>query len=872
MRAIRRFSVRPVLPVELIALGELAGNLRWSWHPATQDLFAEVDPELWTSSGQDPVHLLGAVERARFDELAADAGFVARLRGVRADLERYLTGDRWFQRAAAREAETGTGAALPRAIGYFSPEFGITSVLPQYSGGLGILAGDHLKAASDLGVPIVGVGLLYRHGYFEQSLSREGWQQETYPVLDPDGLPIAALREADGSRATISIAMPDGPDLLARIWVASVGRVPLLMLDTDVEGNPEHYVDVTDRLYGGNSEHRLRQELLLGVGGVRALRVFARITGHPAPEVFHTNEGHAGFLGLERIRELTAAADGPGLDFDTALEVGRASTVFTTHTPVPAGIDRFPRSLVEQYFGERGATPGVPVERVLALGREDYDDGDPGVFNMAVMGFRLSQRANGVSLLHGEVSRGMFNGLWSAFDRSEVPIASITNGVHAPTWVAREIFELAASRGADPAGDSSYLDGGDAFWAAADSLPGEAMWAVKRDLREKLVLDARRRMRRSWERRGAAPAELSWIDSALSADVLTIGFARRVPSYKRLTLMLRDPARLKALLLHPERPVQLVIAGKSHPADDGGKKLIQEMVRFADDPEVRHRIVFLPDYDISMALPLYPGCDVWLNNPLRPYEACGTSGMKAALNGGLNLSILDGWWDEWYDGQNGWAIPSADGVEDPDRRDDLEATALYDLVEREVAPRFYDVGDDGVPLRWLEMVRHTLTSLGPKVLATRMVRDYVRTLYAPAAGNARRLNSDYAGAGEVAAWKGRVRAGWPDVRVEHVETDGVGDVPEVGAVLSVRSFVALGHLGPDDVEVQLVHGRPTATDELVETRTSPLTLVESYDGGRHRFDGSLTLSRGGAFGYTVRVVPRHDALISAAEMGMVALP
>jgi starch phosphorylase len=859
VRAIRRFTVRPVLPPALSALSDLAGNLRWSWNPQTQDVFEAVDPQLWEATGRDPVRLLGAVSRARLEELAADTSFLEMLGEAKADLDAYLTGDRWFQR---REAGEG-----PRSIAYFSPEFGITAVLPQYSGGLGILAGDHLKAASDLGVPIVGVGLLYRHGYFRQALSREGWQQETYPVLDPDGLPISLLREPDGSRATISIAMPGGPDLIARIWVASVGRVPLLMLDTDVEGNPEHYVDVTDRLYGGNSEHRMRQELLLGVGGVRALRAYSRITGSPEPEVFHTNEGHAGFLGLERIRELTVAENGPRLDFDTALEVGRASTVFTTHTPVPAGIDRFPRTLVEQYFSERGATPGVPVDRILELGTEDYPGGDGSVFNMAVMGFRLAQRANGVSELHGEVSRGMFNGLWPAFDEAEVPIDSITNGVHAPTWVAREVIELAVGQGADPESDDT-----EAFWSAVDKIPGSEVWSTKRQLRERLVVDARKRLKQSWAERGLAPAELGWIDSAFDPDVLTIGFARRVPSYKRLTLMLRDPARLKRLLLDPERPVQLIIAGKSHPADDGGKKLIQEMVRFADDPEVRHRIAFLPNYDIAMALPLYPGCDVWLNNPLRPYEACGTSGMKAALNGGLNLSILDGWWDEWYDGNNGWAIPSADGVDDPDHRDDLEATALYDLIENEVAPRFYDVDEEGVPTRWIEMVRHTLKSLGPKVLATRMVRDYTRKLYTPAAGNARRLNSDYRGAAELAAWKKRVRAAWPAVRVEHVEASGVGDAPEVGDTLSVRAFVALGDLTPDDVEVQLVHGVINSEDVLVETTVTPLHVEETYDGGRYRFDGEVVLERSGPFGYTVRVVPHNDLLISNAELGIVALP
>jgi len=858
VRAIRRFTVRPVLPPELAALGELALNLRWSWHPETQDVFAELDPELWDSSGHDPVRVLGGVSRERFEELAADADFVSRLGAVRQDLETYLTEDRWYQRSVAADG--------PRAIGYFSPEFGITAVLPQYSGGLGILAGDHLKAASDLGVPIVGVGLLYKHGYFKQALSAEGWQQETYPVLDPDELPISLLREKDGTRATISIRMPDGPDLVARIWVARVGRVPLLMLDTEVEGNPDHYVDVTDRLYGGNSEHRLRQELLLGVGGIRALRAYSRITGAPEPEVFHTNEGHAGFLGIERIREFTVAEGGPGLDFDTALEVGRASTVFTTHTPVPAGIDRFPRSLVEQYLGEHGATPGVPLDRILALGAEDYDGGDPGVFNMAVMGFRLAQRANGVSVLHGQVSRGMFNGLWPAFDEAEVPIGSITNGVHAPTWVAREVFTLAAEGGADVDGEDL-----DTYWQAIGAVPAARMWEVKRDLRERLVADARRRLARSWVKRGAAPAELAWVEDALDPDVLTIGFARRVPSYKRLTLMLSDPERLKRILLDPERPVQLIIAGKSHPADDGGKRLIQEMVRFADDPEVRHRIVFLPNYDIAMALPLYPGCDVWLNNPLRPYEACGTSGMKAALNGGLNLSILDGWWDEWFDGDNGWAIPSADGVEDPDKRDDLEAAALYDLIEKEVAPRFYDRDADGVPVRWVEMLRHTLASLGPKVLASRMVRDYTRQLYSPAAATARALNSDFDGARDLAAWKARVRGAWPGVKIEHVESSGIGDAPEVGTAMQVRAFVALGDLGPDDVEVQLVSGRVSADDALTDTHLTTLAVAEEYQGGRYRFDGGVALERAGSFGYNVRVVPRNGLLSSYAELGVVAI-
>ena len=454
-----------------------------------------------------------------------------------------------------------TGAGCPKAIAYFSPEYGITSVLPQYSGGLGILAGDHLKTASDLGVPLIGVGLLYQFGYFRQQFSREGWQLESYPVLDPDGLPITLLREADGSPAHVHISVPGDSDLTARIFVAQVGRVPLLLLDTDIEDNPGPLREVTDRLYGGTTEHRLLQELLLGVGGVRALRAFSRITGAVEPEVFHTNEGHAGFLGLERIRELTVAEDGPGLDFDTAVEVTRAGTVFTTHTPVPAGIDRFPRELVEQYFGSQSPVAGVPTDRILRLGAEDFDGGDGGVFNMAVMGFRLAQRANGVSQLHGEVSRGMFNGLWPAFDQVEVPITSITNGVHAPTWVAREVFELARKQGvtvSDFGADSDTAE----VWNVVDEVPSADLWSTKRELRARLVEDARGRLRKSCLKRGQSEAELGWIDTALDPDVLTIGFARRAASYKRAHA---DAQR-------PRAPQEAAPAPRaSDPADHGGQ-------------------------------------------------------------------------------------------------------------------------------------------------------------------------------------------------------------------------------------------------------------------------------------------------------------
>jgi glycogen phosphorylase len=854
VRAIRRFTIRPQLPEPLTPLRGLMLNLRWSWHAETLDLFAAIDPAGWERAGREPVPLLAEVPPERLANLAADRRFLRRLSDAVDELHEYRTGPRWYQNQGLGEA--------PASVAYFSPEYGITSALPQYSGGLGILAGDHLKAGSDLGVPLVGVGLLYRHGYFTQSLSAEGWQAERYPAGDPNGLPLTLLRDHDGTPVRVSVALAGGVAVAAQVWIAEIGRVPLLLLDSYVEENEPTLREVTDRLYGGGSEHRLRQELLLGIGGMRAVRAFCGITSHPEPEVFHTNEGHAGFLGLERIREYV----GQGLTFDEALTMGRAGTVFTTHTPVPAGIDRFSRELVERQFSE-AADPALPAERVLELGAETYPGGDPGVFNMAVMGMRLAQRVNGVSALHGQVSRRMFTGLWPGFDSQEVPIGSVTNGVHGPTWVATEIMGL--GRGSRP--DDFTQDGSGWERAAADPA---GIFRVRRLLRARLIDETRQRLRASWIQRGASDAELTWIDDVLDEDVLTIGFARRVPSYKRLTMMLSDPDRLIALLLDPERPVQFVIAGKAHPADDGGKLLIQQMVRFADDPRVRHRIVFLPDYDMALGRAMTAGCDVWLNNPLRPLEACGTSGMKAALNGALNLSILDGWWEEWFDGHNGWAIPSADGVADPGRRDELEAAALYDLLGQSVAPLFYDRGPDSLPRRWLEMVAHTLRTLGPKAQATRMVREYVTELYVPATRSSRALaagDTRYAAARELAAWKQRVTAAWPAVAIQHVEADD-GEQGQ-GGRLAVRATVALGELSPGDVTVQVVYGRAGDDDVIIDPDFADLKLEGEPSGSAVlRYAGTAELGRPGPFGYTVRVLPRHPLLAASSELGLVTFP
>lgn len=854
MRAIRRFTVRTVLPESLSCLVTLARNLRWSWHQPTRDLFISLDPQVWEEVHGDPVALLGSVSTARFEELAANPEFVARANELAQDLDQYLTQPRWYQ----NDFHNGD---KPSAIAYFSAEFGITAVLPQYSGGLGILAGDHLKSASDLGVPIIGVGLLYQAGYFRQSLTREGWQRESYPLIDPDNMPLTLLREADGSAALVSLPLPKGRTLHAQVWVAQVGRVPLLLLDSDISANDDQARQVTDRLYGGSSDHRLEQELLLGVGGVKALRLFERLGGAPRPEVYHCNEGHAGFLAVERLRELI---EGEGLDFSTAIEAVRSGTLFTTHTPVPAGIDRFNRDLVAYYLGAM-PLPGVGVEQLLALGAENYEGGDPGVFNMAVLGLRMGRKANGVAKLHGKVSRGMFHALWPGFDQREVPITSVTNGVHGPTWTDPMLAEVARK----------HLEPGEHVneyrWvrpAHEGGVSDEELWEMKRSLRTQLVEEARRRMRASWLERGASPAELDWCDKILDPNVLTIGFARRVPTYKRLNLMINNPERLAAILNNPERPVQIVVAGKSHPDDEQGVSLIQRLVQFADQHGVRDRIAFLPNYDMEMASYLMPGVDVWLNNPLRPLEASGTSGMKCALNGALNLSILDGWWDEMFDGNNGWAIPTADGVDDPVRRDQIEAEGLYKLLEETVAPRFYDRDEAGIPRRWVEMMRHTMATLGPKVQAQRMVADYVEQLYTPVAASSRHLDTaGHEAARALAGWKTYVRSQWHAVSVKHVHSE-VSENIRVGEALRVSADVTLGALRPEDVQVQVLFGRVTPDDQILDFCIVPMN-VERSEGGQYHYAATTTMENAGPYGYAVRVVPMHADMACFTEMGLV---
>jgi starch phosphorylase len=848
MKALRSFTVRARLPEPLLPLQELAYNLLWSWDERTRDLFRWVDPRIWEASFHDPVRLLGLVSRDRLNTLAADPTFVGSLSEMHDGLTRYLSSQRWFQKRPA--------PAL-RSVAYFSPEFGIAEALPQYSGGLGVLAGDHLKAASSLGVPLTGVGLLYRMGYFSQHLNGDGWQEEDYPVLDPHRM---ALTLVEGTTVDVDLA---GEKLVAQVWLAQVGRVRLYLLDADADGNADHLRAVTDRLYGGGTEHRIRQEILLGVGGVRALEALGMDT-----QVFHTNEGHAGFLGLERIRHLITTE---GLTWTEAIEAVRAGTIFTTHTPVPAGIDRFDRNLMTKYFGRWAEECGVSIDALMGLGHFP-DDAPDAPFNMAVMGLRLAGMSNGVSKLHGGTSRSMFQALWPPVPPAEVPIRSVTNGVHARTWVSQEMSEL-LSKYVSPVWDEANHS----EWARIDDARDDELWRVRDQGREALITFVRERLAASQASRGVPEFDAAWAGEVLDPRFLVMGFARRFAAYKRATLLLSQPERLKALLLDDTRPLQLVFAGKAHPADDLGKEMIAKIVRFSRAPDVRHRITFVENYDISVARMLYQGSDVWLNTPRRPMEASGTSGEKAALNGALNCSILDGWWDECYDGTNGWAISSAENHTDLEYRDRVEADSLFEIIERQIIPLFYDRSGGGrYPRAWVRRIKASLRTLGPRILASRMVGDYVTSMYEPTAIRTDDLSAaGYAKTKDLAAWKCRVAAAWPGISVAIPQGSADAPVADLGERRDVEAVVSLGSagdLGPEDVAVEAVHGAVVGGDELTTPSVVTLQLAGPEAGSAgtdFRYTGSFICDTAGRHGFTVRVVPSHPDLAQPLEMGCV---
>ncbi len=847
-RSIRSFTVLPCLPDRLRPLQTLAYNLWWSWNADAVGLFRRVNPDLFEALDHSPIRLLGATEQSRFEQLEHDEGFLAHMDRVAAALDHYLKARTWFQETH------GTDSDL--RIAYFSAEFGIHESVPVYSGGLGILAGDHLKSASDLGLPLTGVGLMYREGYFRQYLNMDGWQQERYPENDFFTLPLSGETGPDGKPLVVMVPLP-GREVAVRVWHIQVGRITLYLLDANIAQNRPEDRAITAQLYGGDLHTRIQQEIILGIGGIRALRALGK-----APTVCHMNEGHAAFTGLERIR---VHVQEQGLDFATALEAVKAGTCFTTHTPVPAGNDAFPAPMIENYLGEYATNLGADHKTFLALGRQNPDD-DQELFSMTVLALKTANVSNGVSRLHGSVSRKMWHELWPELPAAEVPITSITNGVHTQSWLAPEVAQL-YDRYLGIQWEARPTDF--AIWKRVEHIPDGELWRTHERGRERLVALARTRLKAQLKRRGSPPSEVDAADEVLDPDALTIGFARRFATYKRGDLVFRNAERLAALLNNKDRPVQLIFAGKAHPQDRGGKELIQRVVQQARRPEFRKRVVFVEDYDMNVARHLVQGVDVWLNNPRRPLEASGTSGMKICGNGGLNCSILDGWWVEGYDGDNGWAIGAGEEYTDLAYQDEVESRALLDLIEQDIIPMFYKRDAGGLPREWIRRMKRSITSLVPVFNTNRMVEQYTERCYVPSYHRAHTLSADHLRAAkDLADWRKRVQAAWDQVKVETVDAP-TGDLMRVGATFPVSVRVNLGPFKPDDVEVQLCHGVLDALGDIAEPKALPLAADGQSNGSSVLFKGEVPCRASGQFGFSIRVLPKHANLPHLFEPALV---
>jgi glycogen phosphorylase len=847
VRTIRTFTVLPHLPERLQPLQKIAYNMWWCWNHDAVSLFRRIDDDAFERFENSPVKLLGGIDQSRLEQLLRDDGFLAHMDRVDEALNNYMATSTWFQETY--------GETTPCRIAYFSAEFGIHESIPIYSGGLGVLAGDHLKAASDLGVPLVGVGLMYREGYFRQYLNVDGWQQERYPENDFFNLPLIPETLNDGTALLVSVPFP-GRDVSARVWRIQVGRVPLYLLDTNIPQNSQEDRNITAQLYGGDNDTRIRQEMILGIGGIRALRALDKL-----PTVCHMNEGHSAFCGLERIRALM---EEDHVDFAAAREAVTAGTCFTTHTPVPAGNDVFPPQLIEHYFSNYLPQLRIDRNEFLGLGRQNpRDQGEP--FCMTVLAIRLANVTNGVSQLHGSVSRRMWKNIWPNLPEAEVPICSITNGVHTRSWLAPEMAQL-YDRYLGIQWEERPTD--HSIWKRVDHIPNGELWRTHERRRERLVAFARHRLREQLKRRGAPPAEIARAEEVLDPDALTLGFARRFATYKRGTLIFRNLERLAAIINDKDRPVQIIFAGKAHPRDHGGKELIAEILHMARRPEFRRRVVFIEDYDINVARFLVQGVDVWVNNPRRPLEASGTSGMKICCNGGLNLSVLDGWWVEGYAQDNGWAIGAGEEYTDLPYQDDVESRAIYDLLEQEIVPQFYTRSSDGLPRGWISLVKRSMSTVCPVFNTNRMVQEYVEKSYWPSSERFARLASDHLRkAMDLAEWRRRLAQGWPQIRVESVNAKGA-DPMHVGSELNVEARVSLGNFAPDDVDVQLFHGVVDSLGEIPSPSSVAMSHNGPPEGGSWIYHGTIPLRSSGQHGFAVRVLPKNHDLSNPFEPGL----
>jgi len=844
------FNVVPSLPKNLEHLRELAYNIYWSWNPDAWELFRRVDRDVWTETNHNPIMMLGSISQERLTEISHDDGFLVQLDRVYNKYKEYIEGKTWYKKNYVENNGI--------QIAYFSAEFGLTECLQTYSGGLGVLAGDHLKACSDLGIPLTGIGLLYKEGYFQQYLNSEGWQHERYEINDFENLPMKKALTKEGEPLILSVPVIDY-EVFFQVWKIQIGRTSLYLLDTNIPLNNPADRKITETLYGGTVETRIRQEIVLGIGGIRTLHAVGI-----EPMVCHMNEGHSAFLSLERIRILIEK----GLSFKEAKEAGFYSNVFTTHTPVPAGIDVFPNDLVEKYLGKyyRQALK-ISDREFYSLGTI-YRNQNSGVFNMAHLAMNTAGYINGVSKLHSEVSRKMWSSGYPNVPFNEIPIGYITNGVHIRSHISRQMEDLFLKYIGEkwienPANQK--------LWERIDKVPDEELWRIHEDARSRLVSFARRRLIKQAKARGGSQSEIEAAAEVLDPQAMTIGFARRFATYKRATLLFKDIDRLIDLISDKTKPVQFIFSGKAHPRDDEGKKLIQEIAQMAKEEQFRKRIVFIENYDLNVASYLVEGCDIWLNNPRRPLEASGTSGMKVIANGGLNLSVLDGWWVEGFDPELGWKIGNGEEYLDPDYQDEVEARQLYHMLETQIIPQFYKRGEDDVPRQWVAKIKTSMKSLGPFFNTHRMVQEYLNQYYMPAIEKRKLLlDKEKKAAKELVSWKERIISEWNKVKVLNVESNGFIKTVHVGENLNVNTEIELGSLTPDDVEVQIYYGPVEKVNEPHNYSTENMVAQKKNSKpGVYKYSGSIQCTKSGQAGYTIRILPKNKMLINPFELGVV---
>jgi len=849
MFKLQTYQVFPTIPKPLSFLQVLARNLWWCWNLDAIELFRRINPRVWEQSGRNPIVFLTLISQKQLDELSKDESFLAHQQRVKDSfMDQVLTP---VNRSESPYGEQGT-------VAYFSMEFGIHESVPLFAGGLGILAGDILKAASDLSLPLIGMGLLYRHGYFHQFLDQDGWPQEEYPGLDIYHLPISRAKDRSGKEVNISITGPDGK-IRAVVWEIMVGRVPYYLLDTNLPENSQEIRDITSRLYAGNPKIRLAQEALLGLGGMKALTAMGI---HPS--ICHINEGHCSFLSLERLAQMISTFS---IDFKTAREIITRTTVFTTHTPVAAGHDEFAPEDVKPYLKPLEERIGTTVDEMISWGQPEGSN-QVAPLSMFILALRMAQYCNGVSELHGKVARRMWSHVWPGRPEDEVPITHITNGVHIPSWISIE-NQLLLERYLGP---EWYLNIRNPEIAdRIDEIYDEELWRAREMTRSRLIRNCRALMIKQFTRRNAPKAMMKDAESVLDQDVLTIAFARRFTAYKRAHLLFQDPERLEAIINSETRPVQFVFAGKAHPKDTEGKEVIKSLIQFIRNPNVRRRIIFLEDYDINIGRHLVQGADVWLNTPRRPFEACGTSGIKAAANGVLNVSILDGWWCEGYTKERGWRIGNGEEYADTAYQDVVESQALYNVLENDVIPCFYERKNGDTPDRWLKMMKESMKMAMQQFCARTMVEKYEKNFYLPAMQRLTSLTAHNAKkAVLLSAQHERLRTLWTNIRIEHPVREAEGPFI-VGESFTVTAVVNLGELHSDEIKVDLYYGNLKSVETIAESNLEEMTVKEDRGNGEYLYVCTLTCKASGRYGFTVRATPRGDDQIHFAP-GLITWP